>query len=161
MDTVYKICVGKVKPLKLPKKSCFSSILGHSFEANYSLYKKTTPKTGLLYAFSDEENAMKWLEGFVKTDEFKENIERLKKNKWDIFILSGQTSRIACKFHPTIRHLPTSQLIKDEMVSEFWKSDHTKLSKQLSLLPEPKGSVLVPDFTPTKVSSTIKFSKKN
>jgi len=156
MDTVYKICIGK-KP-KFPKKRRFSSIFDHPLKANYSLNKITKAKFGFLYAFLDEKNALDWLNNFIKTDEFKENIDRLKKKKMDIFILSGETSRIACKFHLTIRHLPTSQLAQNEMVSEFWKSDHTKLSKELSLLPEPEGSVLVPDFMPEKVSGKIKFS---
>ena len=149
MEKVTKVC------LQITMAELFLSLFPHAKGACYRLNEKTVSQIGYLYAFLKDEDAIKWIHDTLKTDDFGSVIQQIKTHGAKLCLLQGETTRIACKFAAAVRHIPPTQLKVPELANAFWTPGTGELHKQLVVLSDPVGSVLVPDFTPRIVSLVV------
>lgn len=134
----------------------FLSIFCHTANCVYRLGKKTKPTVGLLYAFSTEDDAVKWLSETIENEQKSDLLERLLSGTFNVYLLSGECTRIVSRFAPTFHHLPLNQLRQKALLDEFWSNNITSNSNIIVDVPEPSGSILISDFRPVTVVNTIR-----
>lgn len=149
MEKVTKVC------LQITMAELFISLFPHAKLACYRLNEKTVPQIGYLYAFLNEKEAINWIHKVIETEEFNPVVEQIKSHGAKLRLLQGDTTRIVCKFSAAIRHITSNQLMNPELANAFWNIGTGSVNKQLTLLPDPSGSVLIPDFTPRFVSTEL------
>jgi len=108
-----------------------------------------------MYAFLNDDDAVKWITSSINGTIFGPVIQQIKSHNARLCILQGDSTRIACNFSSTIRHIKQQQLKQEQFVTAFWSSGTSELHKQLIIFPDPEGSVLIPDFIPRTVSLLI------
>ena len=84
MKNVFKLCLGTVPD------GMFLSIFRHAANCVYYLGKKTRPTVGLLYAFSTESAAIKWLSETIENEQRSDLLERLLSGTFNVYLLSGE-----------------------------------------------------------------------
>ena len=149
MKKVFKLCLGTAPD------GMFLSIFRHASNCVYYIGKKTTPTVGLLYAFSTGKAALDWISVTIKKEQKGDLMERLLSQTFNVYLLSGECTRIVSRYAPTIHHLPLVQLRQRSLLEEFWGNNVTDRSTVITDSPEPPGSILIPDFRPTEVVETI------
>jgi hypothetical protein len=149
MEKVIKVC------LQLSAAEIFLSLFPHSKGTCYRMNEKSVPQVGFLYGFLNGEDAVKWIRDSIKGDVFGPVIQQIKAHGARLCLLQGDSTRVACKFSAAVRHIQPAQLTIPDYASTFWASGTGEISKQLIVLPDPDGSVLVPDFTPRLVSMVV------
>ena len=154
MKTVFKLCLCYDL---LP--GFFHSIFVHNYMGRFQEEKTFSPEIGYLYAFSNLSSLFAWKEQFMKSEDLKIALSYLRGDEFKMCVIKGTTNRIVSQFHASIRHLAPNQLEDENKVKEFWNSNHSKLSRELLLVPESIGSILISDFTPVEVLGQVeKFS---